>query len=107
MVEEAAVKYIYDAARKIAGLMKLPEPVSSDNDIQILLEKYDNIGGPEDLSQLFNEMHPQYNGAIEEKQQIEQGMDQLPETSRGKRYLLVENTYWYKDLLNILREEFR
>ncbi len=29
-----------------------------------------------------------------------------PEISRGKRYLMIEGTYWYDDILAVIKEEF-
>ena len=29
-----------------------------------------------------------------------------PDITRGKRYILVENTYWIEDVVRILRERF-
>lgn len=31
---------------------------------------------------------------------------QKPDLTRGKRYILVENTYWLEDMVRILRERF-
>jgi len=69
----------FDTARRLAEAMGIQDPVSSDEEVRALLDKYKTV---EDPSALYGELHPEYTVALKEKQQIEKGMAEFPDDTQ-------------------------